>query len=52
MLQTCMNPITFNIKLREKSVTFGFNFSAVLKNDVIGKDIQAPSKEIIQLQIT
>jgi hypothetical protein len=47
-----MNPITFTIKLRETVVTFRFSFSAVFKNDVLGKDIQAPQKEIIQLQTT
>jgi hypothetical protein len=47
-----MNPITCSITLRETAVTCGFRFSAVFKNDVLGEDIQAPSKEIIQLQTT
>jgi hypothetical protein len=47
-----MNAIICNIKLRETAVTFVFSFSAVFKNDVLGEDIQAPSKEIIQLQTT
>jgi hypothetical protein len=41
----------FTVKLRETAVTFGFSFSAVFKNDVLGKDIQAPSKEIFRYKL-
>jgi hypothetical protein len=51
MLQTCINPITCSIKLRKTAVIFGFRFSAVFKNDVMGEDIQAPTKEIIHYKL-